>query len=76
MDADWPTYWIAVIGPLLLGAVMILLQALIITLCALGLEWALGYFSINIDKTLYWTGVAILILFCTFGKTKIDRKND
>ena len=75
MDADWLTYGLAVIGSLLLGAVMIVLHALIITLCALGLEWALDCFSIVIDRILYWTGVALLILFCTFGKPKIE-KND
>lgn len=76
MDADWLIYGLAIIGTLLLGALMVLLYGAIIVLCALGIEWVFDYFSIGIDRTIYWTGVAILILFCAFGKTKIENKSD
>jgi hypothetical protein len=76
MDTDWLIYGLAIIGTLLLGALMVLLYGAIIVLCALGIEWVFDYFSIGIDRTIYWTGVAILILFCAFGKTKIENKSD
>ena len=75
MDADWLIYGLAIIGTLLLGALMVLLYGAIIVLCALGIEWVFDYFSIGIDRTIYWTGVAILILFCAFGKTKVENSD-
>ena len=75
MDTDWLIYGLAIIGTLLLGALMVLLYGAIIVLCALGIEWVFDYFSIGIDRTIYWTGVAILILFCAFGKTKVEKSD-
>lgn len=75
MDSDWLIYGLAIIGTLLLGAVLVLFYGAIIVLCALGIEWVFDYFSIGIDRTIYWTGVAILILFCAFGKTKAEKSD-
>ena len=75
MGADWLIYGLTIVGTLLLGALMVLLYGAIIVLCALGIEWAFDYFSIGIDRTIYWTGVAILILFCAFGKTKVEKSD-
>ena len=75
MDADWLIYGLTIIGTLLLGAILVLLYGAIIILCALGVEWVFDYFSIGIDRTIYWTGVAILILFCAFGKTKVEKSD-
>lgn len=76
MDADWLIYGLAIIGTLLLGALMVLLYGAIIVLCALGVEWVFDCFSINIDRTIYWTLVAVLILFCAFGKTSKKKESD
>lgn len=72
---DWLAYILAIIGTIVLGIVMVAIYSAIIILCALGVEWIFDCFSIGIDRTFYWTLVALLILFCAFGKTKIKESD-
>jgi len=74
MDADDIMEGLLTIGVLLLGVVFILAELLLIGVCAWVIEWMFDLLSINIDRTIYWTLVAVLMLFCMFGKSKIENK--
>lgn len=74
MDMDDILEGLLTIGILLLGVVFVLAELLLIGVCAWIIEWVFDSLSINIDRTIYWTLVAVLMLFCMFGKTKIENK--
>ena len=57
----------------LITAGSVVLYLTVILLCGWGVEYVLDWLSIGIDKTIYWTGVALLVLFCAFGKTKVEK---
>lgn len=75
MDMDDILDEIIVIGALLLGVAITIAELLLIGLCAWIIEWVFDLLSINIDRTIYWTLVAVLMLFCMFGKTKVEKSD-
>ena len=58
-----------------MAAIYLVLYLTVILACAWGVSLVMDLFELDIDRTLYWTCVAVLILFCAFGKTKVE-KND
>ena len=64
------TIFVAIIG-LIMAAIYLVLYLAVIIACAWGIELVLDLFDLSIDRTLYWTCVGVLILFCAFGKSKV-----
>lgn len=56
-----------------MAAFYLVLYLTVILACAWGVELVIGLFDLDIDRTLYWTCVAVLILFCAFGKTRVNK---
>lgn len=56
-----------------MAAFYLVLYLTVILACAWGVELVMKLFDLDIDRTLYWTCVAVLILFCAFGKTRVSR---
>lgn len=75
MNTDLIENALMILGLIALGIFMLALYLIVVIASAYAVEWVMSWLSISIDRTLYWTGVAVLILFCAFGKTKVD-KND
>lgn len=64
------TIFLAIIG-LIMATIYLVLYLAVIIACAWGVELVLvDLFSLNINRTLYWTCIGVLILFCAFGKSK------
>ena len=61
---------------IVLAGVMFILSIAIIIACAMLIEWIIGLLDIQIDKTLYWTGVGLIILFGTFCKSSSKKDRD
>lgn len=72
---DWLEYTLVAVGTVVLGALMVSLYLAIIMLCGWGVECVLNLLGIEIDRTLYWTGIGLLILFCAFGKSSKKEKD-
>ena len=70
------TIFVAIIG-LIMATIYLVLYLAVIIACAWGVELVLvDLFDLNMDRTLYWTCVGILILFCAFGKSKIKEAKE
>lgn len=73
MDTDIIEHILMILGVVALSIIMLALYLVVIIASAYAVEWIMDWLSIGIDRTIYWTGVAILILFCAFGKTKVEK---
>ena len=76
---DWETLaggFIVGLVAVLIAVGSVVLYLAVILLCGWAVEWVLNWLNIAIDGTLYWTGVALLVLFCAFGKTKVEKEKD
>lgn len=71
IDKDWFVY----IGVIITTIILAVLSLLAIIGVGWIIDWLFGKLTIEIDKTLYWTGIALLIPFVIFGKAK-NRKED
>lgn len=71
MDEDWLVY----IGMIITTIILAVLSLLAIIGVGWIIEWLFNKLTIEIDKTLYWTGIALLIPFVIFGKAK-NKKED
>lgn len=70
------TIFIAIIGVIMATIYLVIYLAVIIA-CAWGVELVLvDLFGLNIDRTLYWTCIGVLILFCAFGKSKAKEERE
>ena len=73
---DWLEYGISIALVMFVAVIFVAIYLAVILLCGWGVLCVFDWLSIGIDKTLYWTGVALLILFCAFGKTTIKKEKD
>lgn len=69
MDEDWLIY----IGAIIITVIIAVLYLLAIIGVGWIIDWLFSKFTIEIDKTLYWTGIALLIPFVIFGKTTVKK---
>ena len=69
-------YVLASVGVIALGVIAVVAYLAILLLCGWGVECVLNWLNIEIDRTLYWTGVGLLILFCAFGRTTSKKESD
>lgn len=60
-----------------LAIALAIVTAILGVFLIIGVGWIVeklfDMFTIDIDRTLYWTGVALLILFVIFGKAKAKK---
>ena len=56
-----------------LGALYVVLYLTVILACAWGVSLVMDLFGLDTDRTMYWTLVSVLILFCAFGRTKVSK---
>ena len=56
-----------------LAALYVILYLTVMIACAWGVGLVMDLFELDIDRTMYWTLVSVLILFCAFGKTKVKK---
>jgi len=71
MDEDWLIY----IGAIITTVIIAVLYLLAIIGVGWIIDWLFGKLAIEIDKILYWTGIALLIPFVIFGKAS-NKKED
>lgn len=62
----------------LIGILIIILGFLLVVIlvigCAYIIEWLISLLNITIDRTLYWTGVVLIILFSEFCKPSLKKE--
>lgn len=77
MDFDSVTeFGIYITLAVLMGLLAVAFYVAVIFICGWAIEQLLDWLNIGIDRTIYWTGVALLVLFCAFGKTTVKRGDD
>ena len=69
MDEDWLVY----IGVIITTIILAVLSLLAIIGVGWIIDWLFNKLTIEMNRTLYWTGIALLIPFVIFGKTKVKK---
>ena len=74
MEIDGSIIATGIVAVILILAGFILIVSLVFA-CAFIIEWLFDLLNINIDHVIYWTGVALIILFATFCKSSSKKES-